>query len=341
MKRWRSPLLAVGDEMPFDYKYALGTVFVCENRGSSRVPIGTGFLIEMSSTTGEHRWQYVVTARHVVEHGRQTWLRLRHQMEPHARPQDLAVPKWEEHPTADVAAAPFDAGDLLNALKLWFISADEFSDRAYERQFRAQPGDTAFFIGLLSDLRSMTDRSIPMVRSGSVGALYQERVPVRQGKTRRIEPCAHLIDVHSRQGFSGGPCIVENLRVERGRNQVSAIHALLGVVVGHFDSYADVLSKHSEEESYETDLRVQDNQGIAIVVPIEAVRDLLDMEVFVKDRAEREAKSNDDRDRDEWENAATLDAVQDPSEFERFKDLTRKLVNVPKKEVDEKRRDES
>jgi len=42
----------------------------------------------------------------------------------------------------------------------------------------------------------------------------------------------------------------------------------------------------------------------------------------------------------EDEDAAVLDIADPESEFEQFEDLTRKLVNVPKKEFDEKRKEE-
>jgi len=62
---------------------------------------------------------------------------------------------------------------------------------------------------------------------------------------------------------------------------------------------------------------------------------VLKMEEFEdeRERVERERAARP-------EEGATLDSVEDRSQFDRFEDLTRKLVNVPKKELDEKRKDE-
>lgn len=324
--------------MPLGEDYPNSVVFVCEDRAGEKVPVGTAFLVALPHERGE--WRYVVTARHVVEHDRPTWLRLRRW--DGSAPAEVRIPEWISHPTADAAVAPCDFD--VSELQATFISTEAFADRwHYQASVPIQPGDPVFLIGLLSDLRSMVDRSIPMVRSGRVGALYQEDIPVRQGEARRTEPCAHLIDAHSRGGFSGAPCVVEHLSVTPVGDAWAIFPYLvvLGILVGHFNSYTDVLSKQGEGPEHNTDFRVQDNQGVAVVVPIEAVLEVLDMEVLVEDRSQREARAKDQREREDRENAATLDVVPVRSEFEQFKGLTRRLVQIPKKELDEKRKDET
>jgi hypothetical protein len=314
--------------------YPNSVVFVCEDRGGWRVPVGTAFLIEHADGGP---WRYVVTARHVVEHGRPTWLRLRRR--DGAAPEEVRIPEWVSHPTADAAVAPCDLD--TSQFQVTFISTESFADRwPYKAAGPPiQPGEPVLLIGLLSDLGSMVDRNIPMVRSGRLGALYQEDIPVRQGATRRKEPCAHLIDAHSRAGFSGAPCVIEHLSIDVPNAQVFPYLAVLGIVVGHFDSYTDVLAKSGEGSDYETNLQVRDNQGVAVVVPVEAVREVLEMEALVENRKQREARAKDQRERGDWENAATLDVVVGRSEFEQFEDLAHKLVNVPKTELDERRKE--
>jgi hypothetical protein len=290
MMRWRGPLLAAGTQMPLGDDYPNSVVFVCEDRDGRKVPIGTAFLI-----VDDGHWRYVVTARHVVEHGRPTWLRLRRR--DGTAPVEVPIPEWVSHPTADVAVTPWDLD--ASEFQVTFIATEAFADRwPFKRGVPIQAGDPVFLIGLLSDLRSMVDRAIPMVRSGRLGALYQADIPVRQGPFQRVEPCAHLVDSHSRAGFSGAPCVVEHLSINVPEATVFPYLVLLGIVVGHFGSYTDVLSKHGEGPDYETDFRVQDNQGVAVVVPIEAVREALNMEVLVEDREQRAAKAKDQRERE-------------------------------------------
>ena len=92
---------------------------------------------------------------------------------------------------------------------------------------------------------------------------------------------------------------------------------LLGIGWGHIKHPRD------EELEYETEMEAPGrptpgryNAGMMAVVPAWKIADLLDdpKEVAVRRKSE--------------------------DEFERFEDLTRKLVNVPKKELDEKRRED-
>lgn len=103
--------------------------------------------------------------------------------------------------------------------------------------------------------------------------------------------------------------------------EVSTVTALFGALVGHFGS-------------------PNDNAGVAIVIPIDAIRELVDDPRLVKWRNQEAVRMEDQRQRRNDEAAAHLDSVESQSEFERFEDLTRKLVNVPKNELDEKRKEE-
>ena len=169
----------------------------------------------------------------------------------------------------------------------------------------------------------------------------QARLP-SGGTYKRREPRAHVIDTYSRAGFSGSPVYVQDPVVQADvtdvtepppvapdaakRRQitfattVTSFSTLFGVLVGHFASSGD-------------------NAGVGIVVPIEAIRELLEYDELVEwHRRKEQAMEEADR---EDEEAAVLDIADPGSEFEQFEDLTRKLVNVPKKELDEKRKEES
>lgn len=283
--------------MSLDAKFINTVVFVYEDRDAGRTPIGSAFMIAVAHDGGFA--YYAVTARHVVEHQRPTWLRLRRLWpvpETSDNPplaEDPLVAEWLPHPTADVAVAAVDWDDLATGNTNWIFD-EVFADRwSHKPNAPIAAGDTAFLIGLLSDVHAMVEHNIPMVRGGTVGAMYQSNIPVRQANMRRIEPRAHLIDVHSRSGFSGAPCIIAKPSVDVGSAAIFFHFSLIGVVIGHFESYADVVSRHGDDENYETDFRVQDNQGVAVVTPIEAVRELLDSEELVKERTQRVASAKD------------------------------------------------
>jgi len=64
-------------------------------------------------------------------------------------------------------------------------------------------GTTVYFAGLLAPVERMGEAGIPMVRSGSLGALYQPGVAYDESWGPMT---AHLIDTRSWGGFSGSPC---------------------------------------------------------------------------------------------------------------------------------------
>jgi hypothetical protein len=241
-------------------------MFVCAERDRKPAPVGTAFLVGIPG--GPEIWfKYFVTAGHVVRDGSPRWIRFRRPNG--APPVDVPVSGWILHPTADIAAAPCDfdtTGYIANVQEEQYFSDKHPADPTINL------GERAYFIGLLSDVDTMAERAIPMVRAAAVGAMNVENVPKRylmQGmRYDEIEPKAHLIDTYSRSGFSGSPVYVDHPYVnvwpvigEGGQpgiaSQVSSYSALLGVLVAHFGSE-------------------RDNAGVAIVVPVDILRELLD-----------------------------------------------------------------
>jgi len=74
---------------------------------------------------------------------------------------------------------------------------------------------------------------------------------------------------------------------------------------------------------------------MAGVVPAWKITELLRSEELEHMRREQREEIKD------GSGGTTLDSTEEPSEFERFEELTRRVVNVPKKELDEKRKEES
>ncbi len=325
-------------------------MFVCAQLPDSDAitPVGTAFLIGLP---GEHGavFKYFVTAGHVVRSDPR-WIRLRRQ--DGQPPEDKLVGEWIHHPTADLAATPCDL-KTAHYIANW-QDEKHFCDK-WPPGFPINLGERAYFMGLLTDVDSMAKRAVPMMRAATIGAMYVENVPVKDRRPDltvypRMEPSAHLIDCYSRSGFSGAPVYVDHAiakiyerpqalgriseQVATGAipatyraseevisTEVTSLPALFGVLVGHFGSPSD-------------------NAGVAIVVPIDALRELLDDKRLVEWQ-ERKARAIDQERRQRRdEGAAVLDVVQPEPEFQCFEDLTRKLVQVPKRELDAERRDE-
>ena len=104
---------------------------------------------------------------------------------------------------------------------------------------------------------------------------------------------------------------------------------LLGIDWGHLPVWDDVFDGNQKSG------RMRVSTGMAGVVPAWKLRDLLNKEgiLMARDKVEKQLSERD-------EGAAILD-VSKEDEFGQFEDLTRKLVQVPKRELDEKRNEES
>jgi hypothetical protein len=271
MAAWQVLLRTVGDEMPLADHHTRTVFFVCkEDIDDEKEPNGTAFLVGVPSEVAGFHF-YLVTAKHVIEDEKPTWVRLRPRGG--GPPVDKPVPEWTPHPTADIAVAPCDIE--RSNFEADYLRSDRFADR-WTKMFgtRITHGDLCYFVGLLSAVETMRTRAIPMVRAGRVGALYQNDVPMWDRSHTSTEPCAHLIDSKLTGGFSGAPCFVEQATVgyppgrEEGGLAVGGALALLGVLVGHFPG---------------------SNAGVSVVVPVEAIQDVLGMDVFVEHRRQRDA----------------------------------------------------
>ena len=339
----RRRVRAIGEPVvPLTDKYPLAVTFII---GRSRLPggagalapIGTGFILNVPARFKDLYFEYVVTASHVVEGRDETYARIRTR---DGGSKDLPVHEWVHHPTADVAVAPFDASGHED-LHLLNVPAAALGQRPLPR-WDPQLGDRVYFLGLpnLPAAQGMIARNVPMVRSGTIGAMYQDDVPVQwpDGSIRKVQ--AHLIDCRSYGGFSGSPCFFQRddafTAAREGKLEWGQITRLFGLVSGHFDLATSPLMQGDIAEL--GSIRVPVNTGVGIVTPDAKIVEVLEMEEL---REERERVTEEHR-KKQAEEGATLDTTSEvPEEYERFEELARKVVNTPKSEIDEKRKRDS
>lgn len=338
---WYRRVRYVGEWMPLEDYYPYSVVFVLaprkgDDQSEQMLPIGTGFLVSCADPDdGSIRFQYVVTASHVVANGSPTSVRVKSGTDGFL---DLPVADWVHHPEADVALAPFKGLGLKFSVSVeteLFVGSDD--TEAWEPEL----GERVYFLGLFDKFRAMGERNIPMVRSGCVGALFVTDVPIGPPENRR-HVTAHLIDCRSYAGFSGSPCFVQRdtLRPEVLARKTTELPQrdtmLLGIVSGHFDMWgAARLTGDIPLEPGSVEVPV--NSGVGVVTPAQAIKELMDMDEV---RADRERVSRERKERAAKDEGATLDTGDD-SEFERFENLTRKLVNTPKPDAADKPKNES
>ncbi len=110
---------------------------------------------------------------------------------------------------------------------------------------------------------------------------------------------------------------------------------LLGVNWGHLKARGKSYVQ-DEQGARVPDLYVRQNSGVAAVVPAWKITELLQIGKLKTMREEQRREFERDTG-----HGVPDSAEQESTEFEKFQELTRKIVNVPKKELDEKRKDES
>jgi len=212
----------------------------------------------------------------------------------------VPIPQWIPHDTADVAVAPHD-DDLhpLTEFFAHFAHESTFADRFLPARLNVIVSDPVYYIGLLAAVPTMEAGGIPMVRAGTIGALYQDDIPTkRDNENPTVEPVAHLIDARSRGGFSGSPCLVEKpvIQYEGSTLVMGSWIALLGIIIGHFAGLTPVLP--SNDLNSPTNWVARDSSGVVVVVPVEQLREVLNKKQLldareaglVRRKAKQEAK---------------------------------------------------
>lgn len=241
------------------------------------VPVGTCFIVTLADPDlPPHLGHgYVVTARHVLYNkrtgSRLPNLKVRFRELDGDRVQDLDAHDWVEHPIddIDVAVAPIDGvPDFPTGSLSMDLHPFDLTD------IEAVLGQAVYYVGLFAPVDKMGAEGVPMVRSGTVGAISQLIHP--EGKDGPFE--AHLIDCRSYGGFSGSPVYI----------QVS-LPSMAGELSkkGQWEGYS--ISHRIQARNYwtwlwglliihYTDLAAPDaiaNMGVGIVIPVERIRDVL------------------------------------------------------------------
>jgi hypothetical protein len=175
--------------------------------------------------------------------------------------------------------------------------------------------------------------------------------PIRQRHRARDQE-SFLVDMRSHPGFSGSPVIVYyeepgwrnvpppppdipddpqayakwqvDRLAERDMSGMMGRQWLLGIDWGQLPVAEDVY------DSAEQKLGQRPSSGMAAVVPAWKIRDVVEAFEMTRQKDEEQLRANE-------EFAGELHTeTPDEDEFGRFEDLTRKLVNTPKTESDEK-----
>jgi len=241
----------------------------CQKADGRRYYLGTAFFV--GRRRGENDYStYLVTAGHVIRDiessgSRSVLLRV-NRKQTGAEWISTRIDDWTRSADrrTDVALIPHQIGDELDHLA---YPLEGVMTLLVAESNRVGVGDDVFFPGLFSRHTGLQN-NIPIVRIGNIAAMPHEKVDTSLGFMD-----AYLIEARSIGGLSGSPVFVYlgGGRRVRGFSTEPVRCYLIGLVHGHFrvnDSAGDGDEGLLAAETV-------NNMGIAIVVPVDKVLDLI------------------------------------------------------------------
>jgi hypothetical protein len=202
---------------------------------------------------------------------------------------DERIDNWVHHPRYDIAVARLQDDTEVDGIA---VPIATFTDEA-------SLGDTVFFIGLLRNLAPMAEAGVPIVRSGTVGRMWQQTIPARTGLTH-TELTGHLIDCRAYQGMSGAPCFVQHSypvlvpvpgSADPGLRTWNLRHLTLffGMIAAHFDDLETLVTPDAGDASLQG-VRTKVHTGVGVVTPASFIREALDDEELIELRRQADSQ---------------------------------------------------
>jgi hypothetical protein len=321
--------------------------FVQVMKGGKWCLNGTAFLVSRAlvgvhpAVDPEPYAIYAVTAKHVLHmpgktHDNDLWLYddARLVLNTTTGGTDyLPVPPaaWSPHDFSDTAVIRVD----LDPTHFDFMHypSDSYVNREFFAKHQMTPGEEVVVMGLLW-AHPGSPTITPIVRVGHVASYPLDEVNLDTGPEGAI-----LIEVLSIGGLSGSPAFLhlgDFRREDWGRGELLALQGstgptggnwLLGIVHGRFEH--EKAGKPKSESL---------NVGITPVIPAARINELLDGPYFVQQRSVKVSELN--KSAPKARGTRVSSEQRPPEEFERFENLTKKLVEVPKSDLQEQRKRE-
>ena len=268
---------------------------------------GSGFLIHVPSRHEGWVHVYAITNKHVLDGGCQV-LRL-NTMDGGMETVTTQRDSWFDHPDRyDVSVLPIEMGEQL---KWSSVGIGEFITRDVIDDYRIGPGDETFLIGRLITPWGQ-QRNNPAVRFGNISMMADPAEPARGYSG--VDQESFFVECRSLSGFSGSPVFVSTTRTYDAEDHIPAALQptpsepsegsggqglrtqiimtsgtwgpwLLGLDWGHLQLWKPV---YERDQVTKTDYRVEQNTGIAYVLPAWHILDLLNERELVIQRTKED-----------------------------------------------------
>jgi hypothetical protein len=192
----------------------------------------------------------------------------------------------------DVAAFPMSLAAIPSVLNPPRVLNPRMPPHVRERlsaPLRVELGDEVFLTGLFAKHYGKA-RNIPIVRTGAIAAMPEERIAWRRRTVEGdldVEMDAYLVEARSIGGLSGSPVFFYPGPTRQIGGSVATVAGrpafyLLGLMHGHWDepreepdAVMEVVERVGDTDSEEMRLE-KVNMGIGIVVPVESILAVLE-----------------------------------------------------------------
>lgn len=261
-------------------------VFVCYKTATVTILAGTAFLVGVKLGTSDFVSSYFITAKHVIDgirdksNDQKVYLRM-NLKDGGAKLVKTPIEKWLSHLSeSNVDVAVFNWAPPHEIFDYRYIPSEIVATQEIIKSENIGVGDDVFLTGLFQNHYG-SQRNIPIIRVGNIAAMPEEKVHTE--KMGDID--AYLVEARSIGGLSGSPVFahIGMMRQVDGSMQLGRsgpLFYLLGLMHGHFDFSKLELDTLSQDSL--TDLKI--NMGIAIVVPVWKIMEVINQEIFANMR---------------------------------------------------------
>ena len=183
--------------------------------------------------------------------------------------------RFPENSSIDLAVIPFSANETYDINQL--VPGSFLTEDLWEK-YRVVPGDKVMTCGYFVHYAG-AHQFQPIVREGSLAMVPDDLMPVAIGGNAKV----YLADLHIIPGNSGSPLFLApafTLGGYVGSNDGGLPYGLLGIVSGYMWE-DNSLTLHPATDYEGT---VHANSGIAMIVPVEQLKVLLDSRELQQER---------------------------------------------------------
>jgi hypothetical protein len=333
---WESPMPRIADKF---IDIAVYIYFSEEDAEDGRAIGGTGFVVDKTFETNPNlHYLYVVTNKHVIEKSDPV-IRINRKDGTMMR-----IPtredQWEVHRAGDDVAVFHLDIEQWNTVQIATLPTKDFVTPQLIADEDIGIGDDTVMVGRFISHEGK-QQNTPSVRFGNIAMMPKEPI-IRKDN---FPQGSFLVEMRSLSGYSGSavliysPCAMNDMsqrRFGRKRNDFDLFKGrvddadimantapkgpyLLGIDWCHLCDTSPVTDKDGKKLQYEW--KVSQNTGMAGVIPAWKIAEVLDCEVFMKDRkkeAERIAKVS---------SGVALDVAGKPEKFTKddFESALRKV----------------